>query len=78
MYQWYRSSDCRESRNETASREKESCMAETAVKNYTTSQSEWNRIAASKEFKDRGRQCDSAQGLHPINDLAAATMPVST
>ena len=27
-------------------------MAETAVKNYTTSQSEWDRIAASKEFKD--------------------------
>jgi uncharacterized membrane protein (DUF485 family) len=27
-------------------------MAETAVKNYTTSQSEWDQIAASKEFKD--------------------------
>jgi len=27
-------------------------MAEAAVKNYTTSQSEWDRIAASKEFQD--------------------------
>jgi uncharacterized membrane protein (DUF485 family) len=27
-------------------------MAETAVKNYTTTQSEWDRIAATKEFKD--------------------------
>ena len=27
-------------------------MAETAVKNFQTSQSEWDRIAASKEFRD--------------------------
>jgi len=27
-------------------------MAETAVKNFQTSQSEWDRIAASKEFQD--------------------------
>jgi uncharacterized membrane protein (DUF485 family) len=27
-------------------------MAEAAVKNFQTSQSEWDRIAASKEFKD--------------------------